>query len=120
MMATGSAPNLERRSLESNSRPGRSPKTRGSSLRHRARSQHDVMKESEQSLHKLLEDFEEGRLNAFGEVARLSLIIILPPFIPTGNSDMLQKVNEIRNMQEKLTVKHFEIDHRFVKMQLVL
>ena len=27
---------------------------------------------------------------------------------------MLQKVNEIRDMQEKLTVKHFEIDHRFV------
>lgn len=47
-------------------RPGRSPKSRGSSLRHKARSQHDVMKESEQSLHTLLEDFEEGRLNAFG------------------------------------------------------
>ena len=113
-MATGSAPNLEHRSLESSSRPGRSPKTRGSSLRHRTRSQHDVMKESEQSLYKLLEDFEEGRLNAFGEVSKLSLIIILRHFIPTGNSDMLQKVNEIRQMQEKLTVKHFEIDHRFV------
>lgn len=48
------------------SRPTRSPKSRGSSLRHKARSQHDAMKESEQSLHKLLEDFEEGRLNAFG------------------------------------------------------
>lgn len=51
---------------ESGARPGRSPKSRGSSLRHKARSQHDVMKESEQSLHTLLEDFEEGRLNAFG------------------------------------------------------
>ena len=26
------------------------------------------MKESEQSLHKLMEDFELGRLNAFGEI----------------------------------------------------
>ena len=64
-MATATQP--ERRSVESNSRSGRSPKSRGPSLRHKARSQHDVMKESEQSLHKLLEDFEEGRLNAFGE-----------------------------------------------------
>ena len=70
----------ERRSLESSSRPGRSPKTRGSSLRHRTRSQHDVMKESEQSLHKLLEDFEEGRLNAFGKVSKLPKIQILLPF----------------------------------------
>ena len=64
-MATAAHP--ERRPMESSSRSGRSPKSRGSSLRHKARSQHDVMKESEQSLHKLLEDFEEGRLNAFGE-----------------------------------------------------
>ena len=27
-----------------------------------------------------------------------------------GNSDMLQKMNGIREMQEKLTLKHFEID----------
>ncbi len=27
-----------------------------------------------------------------------------------GNSDMLMKMNEIREMQEKLTLKHFEID----------
>ena len=27
-----------------------------------------------------------------------------------GNSDMLQRMNEIREMQEKLTLKHFEID----------
>ena len=53
--------------LETVSRPGRSPKTRASSLRHKVRSQNVVMKESEQSLHKLMEDFELGRLNAFGE-----------------------------------------------------
>lgn len=28
----------------------------------------------------------------------------------SGNSDMLQRMNEIRAMQEKLTLKHFEID----------
>lgn len=27
-----------------------------------------------------------------------------------GNSDMLQKLNEIRHMQEHLTLRHFEID----------
>lgn len=28
----------------------------------------------------------------------------------TGNSDMIQKMNNIRDMQERLTMKHFEID----------
>ena len=69
------------------------------------------MKESEQSLHKLLEDFEEGRLNAFGEFYSQVPTGLL--FLP-GNSDMLQKVSEIRGMQEKLTIKHFEIDQRCV------
>ena len=27
---------------------------------------------------------------------------------------MLQRVSEIRQMQEKLTIKHFEIDQRYV------
>ncbi|KAL5457491.1 hypothetical protein EMCRGX_G034757, partial [Ephydatia muelleri] len=73
------------------SKSTRSPKTK-SSLKHKSRSQFQAVKESEQSLNQLLEDFEEGRLNAF------------------GNSDMLQKMNGIREMQEKLTLKHFEID----------
>lgn len=32
------------------------------------------------------------------------------PMWSSGNSDMLQKMNGIREMQEKLTLKHFEID----------
>ncbi len=31
-------------------------------------------------------------------------------YVHPGDSDMLQKMNEIREMQEKLTLKHFEID----------
>ena len=69
-MATPPAPAIpvEHRLLEPASRLGRSPKNRAPSLRHKARSQNVVMKESEQSLHKLMEDFELGRLNAFGEI----------------------------------------------------
>jgi len=48
----------------------RSPKAKSSSLRHKTRSPAEAVRESEQSLNQLLEDFEEGRLNAFG---RLSL-----------------------------------------------
>ena len=33
------------------------------------------------------------------------------PFPALGKSDMLQKMSEIREMQERLTLKHFEIDH---------
>ena len=47
------------------SKSTRSPKTK-SSLKHKSRSQFQAVKESEQSLNQLLEDFEEGRLNAFG------------------------------------------------------
>jgi hypothetical protein len=73
--------------------PPKSPsRARGSLLRHKTRSQGESVRESEKSLHKLLEDFESGRLNAF------------------GNSDTLQKLNEIRQMQEHLTLRHFEID----------
>ena len=35
----------------------------------------------------------------------------------TGNSDMLQKMNEIRDMQEKLTLKHFEIDQMRISQE---
>lgn len=41
-------------------------KTKGSLLRHKARSPGESMKESERSLYKLLEDFEDGKLSAFG------------------------------------------------------
>lgn len=43
----------------------RSPKAKPS-LKHKSRSQFQAVKESEQSLNQLLEDFEEGKLNAFG------------------------------------------------------
>ncbi len=41
-------------------------KSKGQPLRHKTRSLGDTVKESERSLQKLLEDFEEGKLNAFG------------------------------------------------------
>ena len=44
----------------------RSPKAKSSSLRHKTRSPADAVRESELALRQLLEDFEEGRLNAFG------------------------------------------------------
>lgn len=44
----------------------RSPKSKSTFLKHKTRSPADAVKESEQSLNQLLEDFEEGRLNAFG------------------------------------------------------
>ena len=47
----------------------RSPKAKSFSLKHKTRSPADAVKESEQSLNQLLEDFEEGRLNAFGMIA---------------------------------------------------
>ena len=86
----------------------RSPKTKPS-LKHKSRSPFQAVKETEQSLNQLLEDFEEGRLNAFGKFAS-SLCYTHYHYGVLGNSDMLQKMNEIREMQEKLTLKHFEID----------
>ncbi len=47
----------------------RSPKSKGSTVKHKTRSPSDAVKQSEQSLSRLLEDFEKGRLNAFGESA---------------------------------------------------
>ena len=35
----------------------------------------------------------------------------------SGNSDMLLKMNEIREMQERLTLKHFEIDHMRISQE---
>lgn len=41
-------------------------KSRGSSLKHKARFPTESVKQSEESLRHLLDDFEHGRLNAFG------------------------------------------------------
>ena len=46
----------------------RSPKTKSSSLKHKSRTPADAFRQSEQSLRELLEDFESGRLNAFGKI----------------------------------------------------
>ncbi len=45
----------------------KSPKNRSSSLRHKTRTPSDAFRQSEQSLRELLDDFESGRLDAFGE-----------------------------------------------------
>ena len=45
----------------------RSPKNKSLSLRHKTRTPTDAFRQSEQSLRELLEDFESGRLDAFGE-----------------------------------------------------
>ena len=48
-------------------RGSRSPgRPKGPVLKHKTRSPGDSVKESERSLQKLLEDFEDGKLNAFG------------------------------------------------------
>ena len=57
----------------------RSPKAKSSSLKHKTRSPADAVKESEQSLNQLLEDFEEGRLNAFGMTALDAVFIVHAP-----------------------------------------
>lgn len=44
----------------------RSPKTRGSSLKHKTRFPTETVRQSEESLRQLLDDFEQGRLTAFG------------------------------------------------------
>lgn len=45
----------------------KSPKSKNISSRHRGRTPSDTFRKSEQSLRELLEDFESGRLNAFGK-----------------------------------------------------
>ena len=57
----------------------RSPKAKSFSLKHKTRSPADAVKESEQSLNQLLEDFEEGRLNAFGMIAFDAVFIVHAP-----------------------------------------
>ena len=43
--------------------------------------------------------------------------VVLTPLICylIGNSDMLRKLNEIREIQEKLTLRHFEIDQMRIR-----
>ena len=55
----------EERYRPEDARAVKGPK-RGSFAKHKTRSSSDAVKQSEQSLRHLLEDFEEGRLNAFG------------------------------------------------------
>jgi G:T/U-mismatch repair DNA glycosylase len=65
----------EERYRPEDARAVKGPK-RGSFAKHKTRSSSDAVKQSEQSLRHLLEDFEEGRLNAFGkEVIKLMLLI---------------------------------------------
>ena len=45
----------------------RSPRARGSSLKHKTRFPTETVKQSEESLRQLLDDFEHGRLSAFGK-----------------------------------------------------
>lgn len=59
----------EERYRPAESRAMKGPKSRGSFSKHKTRSSSDAVKQSEQSLRHLLEDFEEGRLNAFGKSA---------------------------------------------------
>ena len=50
------------------SKGSRTPtKSRASLLKHKTRSPGESVRESEKSLQKLLEDFEDGKLNAFGK-----------------------------------------------------
>ena len=58
----------EQRYRPPESKSSKSPKSRGSSLKHKTRFPASAVKESEQSLNQLLEDFEGGRLNAFGKL----------------------------------------------------
>lgn len=44
----------------------RIPKARASSLKHKTRFPTESVKQSEESLRQLLDDFEQGRLTAFG------------------------------------------------------
>ena len=56
----------EQRYRPPESKSSKSPKSKSSSLKHKTRFPASAVKESEQSLNQLLEDFEGGRLNAFG------------------------------------------------------
>lgn len=108
-MASSVAVNIEELRPSPEPRTAKSPKTRSSSLKHKTRFPTETVKQSEESLRQLLVDFEHGKLNAFGMFSSV-LRCIHDSLTPTGNSDMLQKMKDIREMQEKLTIKHFEID----------
>lgn len=56
----------EERLKPPDSKTTRSPKSRVSSLKHKTRFPTESVKQSEESLRQLLDDFEHGRLNAFG------------------------------------------------------
>ena len=58
---------MEDRLRPTDSKSTRSPKGKSSSVKHKTRSPAEAVRQSEQSLRQLLEDFEGGRLNAFGE-----------------------------------------------------
>ena len=53
------------------SKIARSPRAKTSTLKHKDRSSIESVKQSEESLRQLLEDFERGRLSAFGEFISL-------------------------------------------------
>ena len=88
-------------------------KTKGPSIKHKTRSQTESVRESEKSLQQLLEDFEGGKLNAFGSSSYVYTFMIL--FV--GNSDTLAKLTKIRKMQEELTLRHFEIDQMRISQE---
>ena len=49
------------------SKMAKSPRAKTSSLKHKTRFPSQTVKQSEESLRQLLDDFEQGRLSAFGE-----------------------------------------------------
>lgn len=73
-MATPSVNNLEEVVVEErlkgpDQRAVRSPKAKSSSLRHKTRFPTESVRQSEESLRQLIDDFEHGRLTAFGMLA---------------------------------------------------
>ena len=68
------------------SKATRSPKAKSSSLRHKTRFPTEAVRQSEESLRQLLDDFEHGRLNAFGinEKSKISIGICSCPITCRG------------------------------------
>ena len=89
-------------------------KAKGPSMKHKTRSQTESVRESEKSLQQLLEDFEGGKLNAFGSTSRYVYTFMI---LFVGNSDTLAKLTKIRKMQEELTLRHFEIDQMRISQE---
>lgn len=65
-MATLNTTEQEERLKAPDLKSTRSPKSKVSSLKHKTRFPTESVKQSEESLRQLLDDFEHGRLNAFG------------------------------------------------------